>query len=68
MKLSTKPRPRWLVHVFTPGGQAFANIEARSRNAQDAIKFAKKRVYKMGKLAHFYSYCPVDRENQSQEV
>ncbi len=65
MKLSTKPRPRWLVHVYTPAGKDFAKIEARSRNAQAAIHFAKQRVYKMGKLAHFYSYVPVDRENQS---
>jgi hypothetical protein len=55
---------RWLVSVFRPGGQPFCKIECNSRTAQDAIAFAKKKVYKLGKLAHFYYYVPTDRKIQ----
>lgn len=62
---TAKQPPRWEVHVYRPNGWFVCKVECAGRTAAEAVATAKKRVYKMGKLAHFYSYVPVDRKIQS---
>lgn len=68
MTAALKTAPRWAVHVYRPNGWLVCIVEVAGRDALAAKENAKKRVYKMGKLAHFYSYVMVDRKIQSPSV
>ncbi len=57
-----KKTKRWIVTIYTPGGLAFRRVELHAMTAQVAIDKCKRIVYKLGKLAHFYSYVPVEVE------
>lgn len=63
--VAPKKPPRWEVYVYRPNGWLYAKVFVNGRDAAAAKANALKRVYKMGVLAHFYSYVPVDRKIQS---
>lgn len=46
------------VHVFRPSGMRLTVLSYTCTNAQVALRRAKKQVYKMGRLAHFYKFVP----------
>jgi hypothetical protein len=56
--------PRWLVSVFRPNGWLLCKLECAGRDALAAKESAKKKIYRQGRLAHFYTYVPVDRKIQ----
>lgn len=68
MTRALKKVPRWEVHVFRPNGWFVCKVQVNGQDAQVAKERAKKAVYKMGKLAHFYSYVTIDRKIQSPNV
>jgi hypothetical protein len=49
-------KEKYEVHVFRPSGMRFCVLSYECTKAQVAVNKAKKRVYQMGCLAHFYRY------------
>jgi hypothetical protein len=49
-------KAKYEVHVFRPSGMRFCVLPYECTSAQVAVGRAKKRVYQMGCLAHFYRY------------
>jgi hypothetical protein len=47
------------VHVYRPNGQLLTKFSESCTRAEVAVNRAKKRIYRQGRLAHFYSYVPV---------
>jgi hypothetical protein len=55
------PRPRlqeFTVFVYRPNGWLFTKFTESATKASVAVSRAKKRIYKQGHLAHFYTYVP----------
>ena len=56
----------WLVHVYRPSGDRFTILSITAATHKTAVNKAKSKIYKMGKLAHFYSYIPVKKEDSHE--
>ncbi len=50
----------WRVFIYKPCGARLKILPVEAMTAEIAIKKAKDAVYKMGRLAHFYKYFPVE--------
>jgi hypothetical protein len=50
---------RWTVHVFRPNGYPLIRFTEFCTRHDVAINRAKTRIYKQGRLAHFYTYVAV---------
>jgi hypothetical protein len=53
------PMVSYTVHVYRPSGIFLTKFLIPCTRPDVAINRAKKRIYRMGMLAHFYSYVPV---------
>src|SRR5688572_20449255 len=56
----TMPRQliNFTVHVYRPNGHLLIKFSESCTRADVAVNRAKKRIYRMGRLAHFYTYVP----------
>lgn len=48
------------VHVYRPNGWLLTKFSESATSAQVAVNRAKKRIYKQGRLAHFYTFVAVN--------
>lgn len=49
-------KERYEVHVYRPSGMRFCILDFECTTAAVAVRRAKKRVYQMHCLAHFYKF------------
>ncbi|RZI43730.1 hypothetical protein EGT07_08150 [Herbaspirillum sp. HC18] len=50
------------VHVFRPNGERLIKLTEVCTKASVAINRAKKKIYRQGRLAHFYSFVAVESD------
>lgn len=55
-------RVAFTVHVFRPNGWLLIKFSEFATSAKVAVKRAKQRIYKQGRLAHFYTYVAISSQ------
>jgi len=54
--MTIRKKIQFTVHVFRPNGWLLTKISETATCARVAVNRAKKRIYRQGRLAHFYTY------------
>lgn len=57
--MALRQKIKFTVHVYRPNGWLLTKFSESVTSAQVAVNRAKKRIYKQGRLAHFYTFVAV---------